>query len=92
MKRSTDDQRISLTGLLEMCRTASARSRATASCSIKLARAAPEEDVAVGVLVAEAVLEFADALRCANRRRRKWPCKIFFRIWYEMSLPVPGRG
>lgn len=38
---------------------------AIAYSSIKLARAAPEEDRAMDVLVAEAILEFADDLRTA---------------------------
>ena len=39
---------------------------AIAYSSIKLARAAPEEDRAMDVLVAEAILEFADDLRTAD--------------------------
>jgi hypothetical protein len=43
---------------------------AIANSSIKLARVAPEEELAMDVLVAEAVLEFADDLRLAAKRRR----------------------
>jgi hypothetical protein len=39
---------------------------AIANSSIKLARAAPEEELAMDVLVAEAVLEFGDDLRNAS--------------------------
>jgi hypothetical protein len=40
---------------------------AIANSSIKLARVAPEEELAMDVLVAEAVLEFGDDLRAATR-------------------------
>lgn len=40
--------------------------------SIKLARAAPEEDRATDVLVAEAILEFGDDLRSAGQAATEW--------------------
>jgi hypothetical protein len=40
---------------------------ATATSSIKLARVAPEEEVALDVPVAEAVLEFGDDLRAVTQ-------------------------
>jgi hypothetical protein len=45
---------------------------ATANSSIKLARVAPEEELAIEPLVAEAVLEFAEDLRGANRAATAW--------------------
>jgi hypothetical protein len=45
---------------------------AIAYSSIKLARAAPEEDRAMDVLVAEAVLEFSDDLRAAREAATEW--------------------
>jgi hypothetical protein len=40
---------------------------AIANSSIKLARVAPEEELAMEPIVAEAILEFADDLRTASR-------------------------
>jgi hypothetical protein len=40
---------------------------AIANSSIKLARVAPEEELAMDVVVAEAILEFGDDLRTAAR-------------------------
>lgn len=49
--------------LLEMLSDRFGAFKAIAYSSIKLARAAPEEDAPMDVLVAEALLEFADDLR-----------------------------
>jgi hypothetical protein len=53
--------------LLEMLSDRFGAFEAIAYSSIKLARAAPEEDRAMDVLVAEAILEFADDLRAATQ-------------------------
>ena len=45
---------------------------AIANSSIKLARVAPEEELAMDVLVAEAVLEFGDDLRKASKAVVEW--------------------
>jgi hypothetical protein len=45
---------------------------AIANSSIKLARVAPEEELAMDVLVAEAVLEFGDDLRTAAKATAEW--------------------
>ena len=42
------------------------------SSSIKLARVAPEEELAMDVLVAEAVLEFGEDLRSARTAANNW--------------------
>jgi hypothetical protein len=52
--------------LLEMLSDRFGAFEAIAYSSIKLARAAPEEDRAMDVLVAEAILEFGDDLRAAT--------------------------
>ena len=53
--------------LLEMLSDRFGAFEAIANSSIKLARVAPEEELAMDVLVAEAVLEFADDLREAAK-------------------------
>ena len=58
-------QGASPTRLLEMLSDRFGAFEAIANSSIKLARVAPEEELAMDVLVAEAVLEFADDLRQA---------------------------
>jgi hypothetical protein len=63
--RPAHDQRISPARLLEMLSDRFGAFEAIANSSIKLARVAPEEELAMDVLVAEAVLEFADDLRGA---------------------------
>jgi hypothetical protein len=45
---------------------------AIANSSIKLARAAPDEELAMDVLVAEAVLEFGEDLKAAKEAARVW--------------------
>ena len=45
---------------------------AIANSSIKLARVAPEEELAMDVLVAEAILEFGDDLRVASKAAAVW--------------------
>jgi hypothetical protein len=54
------------TRLLEMLSDRFGAFEAIANSSIKLARVAPEEELAMDKLVAEAVLEFADDLRAAK--------------------------
>lgn len=53
--------------LLEMLSDRFGAFEAIANSSIKLARVAPEEELAMDVLVAEAILEFGDDLRAASR-------------------------
>jgi hypothetical protein len=64
--KPAQDQRISPTRLLEMLSDRFGAFEAIANSSIKLARVAPEEELAMDVLVAEAVLEFGDDLRAAT--------------------------
>ena len=45
---------------------------AIANSSIKLARVAPEEELAMEPIVAEAVLEFAEDLREATAAAKEW--------------------
>ncbi|HEX8393500.1 MAG TPA: hypothetical protein VF665_14245 [Longimicrobium sp.] len=45
---------------------------AVANSSIKLARYAPEDELAMDLLVAEAVLEFGTSLREAQDGTRQW--------------------
>jgi hypothetical protein len=45
---------------------------AVANSSIKLARYAPEDELAMDLLVAEAVLEFGISLREASDRAMQW--------------------
>jgi hypothetical protein len=66
------DQRISPTRLLEMLSDRFGAFEAIANSSIKLARVAPEEELAMDVLVAEAVLEFGDDLRNATTAAAEW--------------------
>ena len=65
-------QGASPTRLLEMLSDRFGAFEAIATSSIKLARAAPEEELAMDVLVAEAVLEFADNLREAKTAAGEW--------------------
>jgi len=61
------DQQISPTRLLEMLSDRFGAFEAIANSSIKLARVTPDEELAMDVLVAEAVLEFGEDLRSALR-------------------------
>jgi hypothetical protein len=70
--KQAQDQRISPTRLLEMLSDRFGAFEAIANSSIKLARVAPEEDLAMDVLVAEAVLEFGDDLRAARAAATEW--------------------
>jgi hypothetical protein len=67
MLSSESRQNASPARLLEMLSDRFGAFEAIAYSSIKLARAAPEEDRAMDVLVAEAILEFADDLREAGQ-------------------------
>ncbi|WP_420125980.1 hypothetical protein [Longimicrobium sp.] len=49
---------------------------AIANSSIKLARVAPEEELAMDVDVAEAILEFGDDLRAASRLAGENQCVL----------------
>lgn len=60
------EQKTSPARMLEMLSDRFGAFEAIAYSSIKLARAAPEEERAMDVLVAEAILEFADDLRAAS--------------------------
>jgi hypothetical protein len=71
--KPAQDQRISPTRLLEMLSDRFGAFEAIANSSIKLARVAPEEELAMDVLVAEAVLEFGDDLRAAAVSARGSP-------------------
>ena len=62
LRKPTQAQRLSPTRLLEMLSDRFGAFEAIASSSIKLARVAPEEELAMDVLVAEAVLKFAEDL------------------------------
>jgi hypothetical protein len=66
MLSSESRQKASPARLLEMLSDRFGAFEAIAYSSIKLARAAPEEDRAMDVLVAEAILEFGDDLRAAS--------------------------
>ena len=61
------EQNTSPARMLEMLSDRFGAFEAIAYSSIKLARAAPEEDRAMDVLVAEAILEFGDNLRAAGQ-------------------------
>jgi len=60
------EQKTSPARMLEMLSDRFGAFEVIAYSSIKLARAAPKEDRAMDVLVAEAILEFADDLRAAS--------------------------
>ena len=64
---SESRQKASPARLLEMLSDRFGAFEAIAYSSIKLARAAPEEERAMDVLVAEAIREFGDDLRGATR-------------------------
>jgi hypothetical protein len=71
--RITDcDQKPSPTRLLEMLSDRFGAFEAIANSSIKLARVAPEEELAMDVQVAEAVLEFGEDLRVARKAATAW--------------------
>jgi hypothetical protein len=72
MRISDSDQKTSPTRLLEMLSDRFGAFEAIANSSIKLARVAPEEELAMEVQVAEAVLEFGEDLRGANRVASAW--------------------
>lgn len=61
------EQRASPTRLLEMLSDRFGAFEAIAYSTIKLARHEPEQDLSMDVLVAQAVLEFADDLRAAAK-------------------------
>jgi hypothetical protein len=61
------EPRTSPARLLEMLSDRFGAFEVIAYTTIKLARAAPEEERAMDVLVAEAILEFADDLRAASQ-------------------------
>ena len=65
-------QGASPTRVLEMLSDRFGAFEAIANSSIKLARVAPEEELAMDVLVAEAVLEFGDDLRTARDAASRW--------------------
>jgi hypothetical protein len=65
-------QGASPTRLLEMLSDRFGAFEAIANSSIKLARVAPEEELAMDVQVAEAVLEFGDDLRVAAAAASEW--------------------
>ncbi|HEY0018139.1 MAG TPA: hypothetical protein VGC13_17615 [Longimicrobium sp.] len=66
--KQAHDQRIPPTRLREMLSDRFGASEAITSSGIKLARVAQEEERAIDVLVAEAVLELADDLRSTAQR------------------------
>jgi hypothetical protein len=61
--------------LLEILKDRFGALEAVANSSIKLARYAPEDELAMDRLVAEAVLEFGDDLRDASEAAAKWMCE-----------------
>jgi hypothetical protein len=58
---------VSPTRLLEMLSDRFGAFEAIAHTTIKLARHVPEDELSMDVLVAEAILEFADDLRAARK-------------------------
>jgi hypothetical protein len=66
------EPRTSPARLLEMLSDRFGAFEAIAYSSIKLARSAPDEERTMDVLVAEAVLEFADDLRDATEAMAHW--------------------
>jgi hypothetical protein len=60
------------TRLLEMLSDRFGAFEAVASSSIKLARVAPDEELPMEPLVAEAVLEFGEDLRGASAAAAEW--------------------
>ena len=58
--------------LLEILQDRFGALEAVANASIKLARYAPEEELAMDLLVAESVLEFGSSLREALRDANEW--------------------
>ncbi len=63
------------TRLLEMLSDRFGAFEAIANSSIKLARVAPEEELAMEPIVAEAILEFGDDLRAARETAKTWSLK-----------------
>lgn len=72
MRLSDSNQKPSPTRLLEMLSDRFGAFEAIANSSIKLARVAPEEELAMDVLVAEAVLEFGQDVRDALKASTEW--------------------
>jgi hypothetical protein len=70
--RSTHDQPASPARLLEMLSDRFAALEAVAYSSIKLARHMDEPELSMDLLVASAVLEFADDLRAAGEAADAW--------------------
>jgi hypothetical protein len=58
--------------LLEILKDRFGALEAVANSSIKLARCAPEDELAMDLLVAEAVLEFGTSLRQAGDGAMQW--------------------
>jgi hypothetical protein len=58
--------------LLEVLRDRFGALEAVANSSIKLSRYAPEDELAMDLLVAEAVLEFGSSLREAGDGAKQW--------------------
>lgn len=70
--RSTHDQPASPARLLEMLSDCFAALEAVAYSSIKLARHMAEPELSMDLLVASAVLEFADDLRAPGEAAEEW--------------------
>jgi hypothetical protein len=58
--------------LLEILKDRFGALEAVANSSIKLARCAPEDELAMDLLVAESVLEFGSSLREASDQAMEW--------------------
>jgi hypothetical protein len=69
---SSNDTLASPGRLLEMLTDRFGAFEAIALASIKLARHAPEDELSMDRLVAEAVREFGDDLRAASEAAAKW--------------------
>jgi hypothetical protein len=69
---SVHPQQASPTRLLEMLADRFGAYEAIANSSIRLARLAPDEEVPMEPIVAEAVLEFGEDLRGAAEAATKW--------------------
>lgn len=72
MRGNPMDQQTSPTRLLEMLADRFGAFEAIATSSIRLARLAPDENVPMEPIVAEAVLEFGEDLRGAAGAATEW--------------------
>lgn len=69
---AANNQHPSPTRLLEMLSDRFGAFEAVANSTIKLARVAPEHELAMDLLLADAVLQFGDDLRQAREAAAEW--------------------